>query len=472
MAASAPQIAGKSESEVNDLLKKYMPNRKAEMDKFGEVFTPPELINSIYSRINEYSPSIWKNPKTTLLDPSAGVGNFIALAYTRFMKGLASKIPDPVKRSNHIIENMLFMVELNPANCKVIRKLFGKKANVICSSFLDECLQKVNPSVVKKFLNKREGFTIIVGNPPYQQERPETEGTNAGRKTLWDKFITSSFDILEPKGYLGFINPAGWRGTGRSSYLWKFLTEKQILYLRIYSQQDGNKIFNATTRFDVYIVQNQPNSKPTEVIDQNGETHYLDLSAWPFLPNYLLPLFRSIIVPPERGIRVLYGTHHHTQKPNVAAKQSRTHNHKVVHNINQDGLGYWYANSPNSGHIGAPKVILNFNQKQYNFPEQNDFRGQLGMSQLSFGIPIKTKEEGEEVLRAVGLPLFQELIKASKWGAFQTDHRMFNYFTPNLWKMINRSSKGIKQKTRRSKSGAKSGYQRKGTKPSKTRRVK
>ena len=124
MAASAPQIDGKSESEVNDLLKKYMPNRKAEMDKFGEVFTPPELINSIYSRINEYSPSIWKNPKTTLLDPSAGVGNFIALAYTRFMKGLASKIPDPVKRSNHIIENMLFMVELNPSNCKVIRKLY------------------------------------------------------------------------------------------------------------------------------------------------------------------------------------------------------------------------------------------------------------------------------------------------------------------------------------------------------------
>ena len=94
------------------------------------------------------------------------------------------------------------------------------------------------------------------------------------------------------------------------------------------------------------------------------------------------------------------------------------------------------------------------------------------MSQLSFGIPIKTKEEGEEVLRAVGSPLFQELIKASKWGAFQTDHRMFNFFTPNLWKMINRSSKGMKQKTRRSKSGAKSRSQGKGTSASKTRRVK
>jgi hypothetical protein len=425
-------------------LDKHLPNRKSEKDKFGEVFTPASLVNSVYDQIAKYSPSIWENPETTLLDPSAGVGNFTALAYFRFMEGLKPKIPNVQKRSQHIIENMVFMVELNPENCRILRRLFGPKANIICASFLDESHQQVNTAVVKRFLPTRAGFSMVVGNPPYQQERPETKGTNAGRKTLWDRFVVASFDILAPDGYLGFITPAGWRGTGRASYLWKLLTQKQILYLRIYSQQDGQRLFNATTRFDVYVVRNSPNTQLTHVVDQKGEEHRLQLGEWPFLPNYMLPFFHSVIVPVDKGIRVLYGTHHHTQKKNMRSTPSPDHSHKVVHNVNQHGLGYWYAKDAHSGHFRVPKVILNFNQKQYNFPEQNDFKGNLGMSQLSFGIPIQSKEEGERVLRAVGTPLFQELIKASKWGAFQTDYRMFSHFAPKIWDIINRSAKPAK----------------------------
>ena len=442
-------ITHKSEAEVMAFLAKHLPNRKSEKDKFGEVFTPASLVNSVYDQITQYSPAIWQNPETTLLDPSAGVGNFTALAYFRFMEGLKTKIPSVQKRSKHIIENIIFMVELNPENCRVLRRLFGSKANIICTSFLDEGHRQVNTAVVKRFLSKRAGFSMIVGNPPYQQERPESKGTNAGRKTLWDRFVVASLGILAPDGYLGFITPAGWRGTGRTSYLWKILTQKQILYLRIYSQQDGHRLFNATTRFDVYMVRNSPNTQPTNVVDQKGEEHRLKLEEWPFLPNYMLPFFHSIIVPVDEGIKVLYGTHHHTQKSSMKSNHSPVHSHKVVHNINQAGLGYWYAKDALRGHFGAPKVILNFNQKQYNFPEQNDFKGNLGMSQLSFGIPIQSKEEGERVLRAVGTPLFQELIKASKWGAFQTDYRMFSHFTPKIWDMINRSARPDRRATKR-----------------------
>ena len=459
MVPAPPLITHTSEDEVMAFLAKHLPNRKSEKDKFGEVFTPASLVNSVYDQIAEYSPSIWQNPETTLLDPSAGVGNFTALAYFRFMEGLKAKIPSAQKRSQHIIENMVFMVELNPENCQILRRLFGSKANIICTSFLDECHRQVNTAVVKRFLSKRTGFSMIVGNPPYQQERPETKGTNAGRKTLWDRFVVASFDILAPDGYLGFITPAGWRGTGRASYLWKLLTQKQILYLRIYSQQDGQRLFNATTRFDVYVVQNSPNTQPTQVVDQKGEEHRLKLEEWPFLPNYMLPFFHSVIVPADKGIKVLYGTHHHTQKKSMRSKPSHGYSHKVVHNINQHGLGYWYAKDAHGGHSGVPKVVLNFNQKQYNFPEQNDFKGNLGMSQLSFGIPIQSKEEGERVLRAVGTPLFQELIKASKWGAFQTDYRMFSHFTPKIWDIINRSaqSHGRATKRRRSRKGLRKG---------------
>ena len=55
------------------------------------------------------------------------------------------------------------------------------------------------------------------------------------------------------------------------------------------------------------------------------------------------------------------------------------------------------------------------------------------MSQLTFGIPIKSKAEGEKVVRAIESPAFVEIIQATKWGAFQTDYRMFKYFKPTFY---------------------------------------
>ena len=55
------------------------------------------------------------------------------------------------------------------------------------------------------------------------------------------------------------------------------------------------------------------------------------------------------------------------------------------------------------------------------------------MSQISFGIPIKSKE-GELILKAINTPKFKKIIAATKWGAFQTDYRMFKYFKKDFYK--------------------------------------
>ena len=47
------------------------------------------------------------------------------------------------------------------------------------------------------------------------------------------------------------------------------------LYLRIYNKKDGNKIFGVSSRFDLYIVQNKENTKPTEIIDELGKKHLI-----------------------------------------------------------------------------------------------------------------------------------------------------------------------------------------------------
>ena len=75
--------------------------------------------------------------------------------------------------------------------------------------------------------------------------------------------------------------------------------------------------------------------------------------------------------------------------------------------------------------------MLNFGRHQY---PVNDFEGKYGMSQITFGIPIKSKKEGDDIIIAINTEEFIEIIKATKWGAFQTDWRMFKYFKPDFYK--------------------------------------
>ena len=56
---------------------------------------------------------IWTSPNYKWLDPANGISNFPVIAYYKLFDSLKSKIPNNAKRSKHIIENMLYMVELN-----------------------------------------------------------------------------------------------------------------------------------------------------------------------------------------------------------------------------------------------------------------------------------------------------------------------------------------------------------------------
>ena len=137
-------------------------------------------------------------------------------------------------------------------------------------------------------------------------------------------------------------------------------------------------------------------------------------------------------------------------------KKEGAFKYPVVHSITSDGLGFWYTNDKTKGHFGVPKVLLNFGRHQYPY---NDYRGEYGMSQNTFGIPIKSKKQGDDIVKAINSSAFKDIIKATKWGAYQTDYRMFKYFKPDFYKeqMFKTGSKTRKMiksnhnKTRRKK---------------------
>ena len=205
------KITSMNAEEIRDFIVKYLPNRTDEKDKFGEVFTPDYLVEELFENLPS---EVWYNPNLKWLDPAAGVGNFGLLAYLKLMKTLENSIPDSNERSNHILTNMLYHIELNSENAKKLKELFGK-SNVFSGSFLNTNCEDINQSILKVFGVSQ--FDVIMGNPPYQRSmtKSEKKGTNAGRQTLWDKFITSAFNLLKTGGYLVFITPNSWRGLGK-----------------------------------------------------------------------------------------------------------------------------------------------------------------------------------------------------------------------------------------------------------------
>ena len=87
------------------------------IDQTGEVFTPLELCREM---INELPIDILKNPKSTFLDNSAGNGNFIIALRDKLLE---------YHELLHILNHMLYAVELMPDNHKEMCERLGVDIN-------------------------------------------------------------------------------------------------------------------------------------------------------------------------------------------------------------------------------------------------------------------------------------------------------------------------------------------------------
>lgn len=394
-------------------------NPPLEKDKYGEVNTPTPII---YELLDNLPAHVWSNPQLKWLDPAAGSGNFPIIIFSKLYNSLANIIPDAQERQNHIIQNMLYMIEINHENTKILKKIFGENANIQTADFLGI------PSYPHK-------FDIIIGNPPYQTTKTDTYLGSAGSgKTLWDKFIVKSFDIINPNGFLVFITPANWRRP--ESKLYDLMTKiNHLQYLHIYSKSDGQQIFGVQTRFDVYIIQHGSNHNNNnlgkiinKLIDEKGTSYQdFDISMWPFLPNYNYSNIKNLLVSDKnQGINIQFDSSKYDARK-LSKDKIEPFIYPIVHTITKKGLGIRYSQEPP---IFQPKVLLNFNEQQYPY---NDYLGEYGMSQLTFGIPVLNQFEGERVIEKINSPEFREIIRATKWSAFQTDYRMFKYFRTDFY---------------------------------------
>ncbi len=114
------------------------------IDQTGEVFTPPELCKQM---VDEIALDVIKNPKSTFLDNSAGSGNFVVALFNRLKE---------YHSEEHIVNNMLYVVELMEDNHKEICERLGVSTDhphYICADALTYHYSFGKPLGVENFMH-------------------------------------------------------------------------------------------------------------------------------------------------------------------------------------------------------------------------------------------------------------------------------------------------------------------------------
>ena len=266
---------------INDCLKP----KEVEKKKNGEVFTPMVLVNEMLDKLPK---EIWKNKNLKWLDPATGMGNFPIAVYLRLMEGLKDEIKDVKERKKHILENMLYMCELNKKNVLVCNQIFDINNEYKLNLYEGDTLE------FKPFeIFKVKQFDVILGNPPYNKGgiRSHT-GKQLGEKneTIWTKFIEKAFKWLKPDGYLAYINPLSW--LKKSHSLHNVMLEKYIIWIKLWDNIKSLATINGKIPISLFVLHNKLNTEKnkTEIISEIQSKKLITTSNEYLNKDYSIPL--------------------------------------------------------------------------------------------------------------------------------------------------------------------------------------
>jgi hypothetical protein len=193
-------ISKKNNLMINDIIngiKIHNEKSTPEISNYGEVFTEIKHVLEIISIIDD---NFWKNPNLKILDPCNGVGNFPSIIIQKLMIGLVEYYIDETDRYKYIIENMIYVCEIQPRNMSHYIKLFNKdnlyNLNTYEGSFLEDGFK--NQMVIWNIQN----FDLVVGNPPYQIGNDSRSSVS-----IYHRFVQTSVEI---SNNVLMITPSKW----------------------------------------------------------------------------------------------------------------------------------------------------------------------------------------------------------------------------------------------------------------------
>ncbi len=331
----------------------------SDIDKYGIVYTSDFLVNKILDLIPSH---YFSDPTLRWLDLGAGNGAFAINLYHRLNNNLILSISDQNERNIHIIENMIYMVEIYEPHINKLTSLFNTistkaKINLITKDFLS--------------LNKYEYpyFDFIIGNPPYNINGSIKTPTNKVQnkktdgKTIYNEFVIKSLDMLHDGGYLNLIIPNLWLKPDKAG-LYNLLTNLNIIYLNSLSTSESYKLFNyqAQTPTCFFLLRKQRSdymdNKVLKLYDKY-ENKYVEYTL---LKNYPIPTHGITIVNKLVHYIEIYGSII-CYKTNTPPK-----NCKICNNIYNTDEVYLFKNIRTCLiDILKPKLVYNYSDKKQSY---------------------------------------------------------------------------------------------------------
>ena len=130
---------------------------KERTKQFGEVYTPVALIEKMCDAL---PPDIWTNPAKTVADLCCGRGNMPAVMVTRLMEGLKDIMPDERKRYKHIMENMIYMAELQHELAMDIEAIFNPDGELKLNLYVGDALKMPDDYFDLSYEERRKKYPL------------------------------------------------------------------------------------------------------------------------------------------------------------------------------------------------------------------------------------------------------------------------------------------------------------------------
>ena len=361
------------ESNLEENFSQHLTYNPELKELYGEINTPFSFINKMLSIIPNEK---FSNKDYKWLDAGSGHGNYSLCLFFILFKSLKEVIMDEEERKEHIIKNMIYMVEYNKDNIPFLREKFGNKANIIESNYLE---WKTNLK-----------FDFIIGNPPYNfngvKKVPTKNNVNKKEdgKTIWCEFIKRNISLLNENGIMNVLIPSIWMKPDKAG-MYELLLKYDISKLHTLNANETNKTFgfHVQTPTCYFLLTKRENEGKIELFDSlknNYETLILR-------DNMPIPLDFLSIVNKFLKITNKYGKLN-VIKTNLPKKDTQLINHfsplfkfenvktTKLNKEKQPYLEINYSNEPLMFH-GEPKLIMA--HKMYGFPYL-DHEGKYGIS--------------------------------------------------------------------------------------------
>lgn len=398
--------------------------------EYGEIYTPFSLITQM---LNLFEPVVFQDPNKTWLDVGAGQGYFSMLLFVRLNTSLAAIMPDETERKTHIIQKMLFMIELKESNVTSLRAMFGAEANIISADFCS--------------YDFKDKYDFIIGNPPYNAHGMKKVPTNTTQEktkdgiTLWMQFIRQSLLLLRnASSQLCMIVPALWLKPDKSG-LHQILTRYKLEKIHCLSGNETNTLFKgeAQTPTCYFLLTNSAKEGAIQLYDVQRQNYV----AFPHTPGHAIPLFGSHIIQKLQPWIVQAGQLK-VQKTNMPSKKSQftekayTQGYPYM-NITtcileggQPVLLMNYSDIPQPFH-GVKKLILA--HKMYGFPYW-DKEGHYGISNRdNYVIVDKTALQFAQLHAFLSTKFALYLFAAARYRMKYLEKYAFE-FIPDITKLL------------------------------------